>query len=202
MTQEIVRALVDGVWVTEVAIQGGGGGSQAFLTGYGPPTVAMPAVPVDQRIILYYQDVPPSTGTFTLTFEGDTTEAIDFDATASEIVSALELLGSIGAGNILTQNAGFKFPGNQYIYFRFANDLGGQSLSAVTIDNDTDGDVATNTDQEGGPGEAVPQNPPDVTFAAGDRYVDLGTITTGVADLWTFVGVEYAGTEWVQANSP
>ncbi len=31
MTQEIVRALVNGVWVTEVASQGGGGGSQAVL---------------------------------------------------------------------------------------------------------------------------------------------------------------------------
>jgi hypothetical protein len=39
-------------------------------------------------------------GTFTLTFSGQTTTDLDFDATAAEVESALEALTSIGAGNV------------------------------------------------------------------------------------------------------
>lgn len=39
-------------------------------------------------------------GTFTLTFDGQTTGAIDFDATAAEIDTALEALSNIGAGDV------------------------------------------------------------------------------------------------------
>lgn len=42
----------------------------------------------------------PTGGTFTLTFDGDTTAAIDYDATTSELQSALEGLSSIGSGNV------------------------------------------------------------------------------------------------------
>ena len=39
-------------------------------------------------------------GNFTLTFSGQTTVAIDYDATAAEVQGALELLSNIGAGNV------------------------------------------------------------------------------------------------------
>lgn len=39
-------------------------------------------------------------GTFTLTYSGNTTTDLDYDATAAEVQSALEALGSIGAGNV------------------------------------------------------------------------------------------------------
>ena len=42
----------------------------------------------------------PAGGTYTLTFEGQTTAAIAYGAAASEVQSALEALGTIGAGNI------------------------------------------------------------------------------------------------------
>lgn len=42
----------------------------------------------------------PTSGTFTLTFDGQTTAALDFDATAAEIDTALEALSNIGAGDI------------------------------------------------------------------------------------------------------
>ena len=44
----------------------------------------------------------PGGGTFTLTFEGDTTGPIPFNATAAQVQSALEALPNIGTGNVLT----------------------------------------------------------------------------------------------------
>ncbi len=41
----------------------------------------------------------PTGGTFTLTFEGDTTGPIPFDATAAQVQAALEALPNIGPGN-------------------------------------------------------------------------------------------------------
>ena len=42
----------------------------------------------------------PTGGTFTLTFGGDTTSAIAYNASASTVQSALVALGSIGSGNV------------------------------------------------------------------------------------------------------
>ena len=39
-------------------------------------------------------------GTFTLTFNGQTTAPLAFNATAAQIEAALEALSNIGAGNI------------------------------------------------------------------------------------------------------
>lgn len=43
---------------------------------------------------------PPTTGTFTLTFGGQTTANIAFDATAAAVKTALEALSTIGTGNV------------------------------------------------------------------------------------------------------
>lgn len=42
----------------------------------------------------------PGGGTFTLTFGGQTTSALDFDASVAEVLAALEALSTIGAGNV------------------------------------------------------------------------------------------------------
>ena len=44
----------------------------------------------------------PTGGYFTLTFEGDTTGPIPFDATAAQVQAALEALPNIGPGNAET----------------------------------------------------------------------------------------------------
>ena len=46
-------------------------------------------------------------GTFTLTFKGQTTAPLPFDASAEEVQSALEALSSIGAGNVAV-NGGYE----------------------------------------------------------------------------------------------
>lgn len=44
---------------------------------------------------------PPSSGTFTLTFVGQTTAAIQYNATPAQVQAALEALSTIGTGNVL-----------------------------------------------------------------------------------------------------
>lgn len=45
-------------------------------------------------------------GTYTLTVDGDTTAQIDWDATDTEVVTALEALASVGAGNVSITGSG------------------------------------------------------------------------------------------------
>lgn len=55
---------------------------------------------------------PPLTGTYTLTFEGDTTAALGYDASSPEIQAALEALPSIGAGNVSVFPREISVPGS------------------------------------------------------------------------------------------
>lgn len=59
-------------------------------------------VPEVQRFTF---DVTPYAGTFTLTFSGQTTDAIDYDATAAEIQDALEALSNIAPGDVTVSGA-------------------------------------------------------------------------------------------------
>lgn len=85
-----------------------------------------------------YIYIPPSTtGSYTLTFGGQTTSSIAYNATASDVQDALEALSSIGAGNIrhlqcytdsdLANNVGV------YHIFEFNGTFLGQSVSTMTF---------------------------------------------------------------------
>jgi YD repeat-containing protein len=68
-------------------------------------------------------------GTFTLTFEGDTTSAIAYNASASTVQSALAALASIGSGNVVvTQAVGGTFE------VRFTGTLAGSYQDEMTGD--------------------------------------------------------------------
>jgi autotransporter-associated beta strand protein len=57
-----------------------------------------------------YFNAPATTGTYSLTFNNATTSSLSYSATAAEVRGALELLGTVGAGNVQVsgnQNAGF-----------------------------------------------------------------------------------------------
>ena len=82
------------------------------------PLVHPTAVAVDQSTGDFYvtnasadqgQTVTVSAtgGTFTLTFEGKTTEGLKYDATASEVQSALESLPTVGTGNLTASDGPF-----------------------------------------------------------------------------------------------
>jgi hypothetical protein len=77
-----------------------------------------------QRIFL----VGATSGTFTLSFGGETTGAIAYNATAAQVDAALEALGTIGAGDV-TVTAG-PFPNTYNITFTGA--LGGMNVAQIT----------------------------------------------------------------------
>lgn len=73
----------------------------------------------------------PTGGTFTLTFGGQTTGNIAYNATAAVVQAALEALSSIKAGNVIV--TGGALPGAAVVV-NFVNDLGKQNVGALTFD--------------------------------------------------------------------
>lgn len=71
----------------------------------------------------------PTGGTFTLSFGGSTTAPIAFNATAATVLAALELLPTIGQGN-MTATGGAE-PGTPVVV-TFTNELGNAAQSAMT----------------------------------------------------------------------
>jgi flagellar hook protein FlgE len=96
----------------------------------------------------------PTGGTFTLSFGGETTAALDFDATAAEVDTALEALSTIGAGNV--NCTGAALPGGS-IVVEFTGTLAGQDVAMMTIDDSglTGGTSPTGTVTETTTGQAV-----------------------------------------------
>lgn len=94
----------------------------------------------------------PTGGTFTVTYGGQTTAALDYDATADAVETALEALSTIGNGNVrVTGSAGGPW------LCEFLHDLGLQDLSAMTTDaslltGGTDPDVTVAETQAGSAG--------------------------------------------------
>lgn len=100
----------------------------------------------------------PTAGTFELSFGGNATSALQFDATSSEVQAALEALSSVGTGNVLV--SGGPFPGTP-MTVEFRNALGSsvQPLLAVTNDDLTGGtspSVAVMAGTAGAEGAASP----------------------------------------------
>lgn len=94
----------------------------------------------------------PDGGTYTLSYGGETTAALNWDATDAEIKTALEGLSTIGTGNIDTVSA----PMDTGITITFADTFGDADL--ITMDSSalTDGGVAiTNSIAETVTGRAV-----------------------------------------------
>ena len=70
----------------------------------------------------------PTGGTFTLSFRGQTTSALAYNATSGTVTTALEALSTIGAGNVtLTGGPG---PGTPYVV-TFASALANQSVDTI-----------------------------------------------------------------------
>lgn len=69
-------------------------------------------------------------GTFTLTYEGQTTEAISYDASTADIQSALEALSNVSAGEITVGGDNLTVAGGETT-FTFASSLGDVSLLSI-----------------------------------------------------------------------
>jgi hypothetical protein len=98
----------------------------------------------------------PTGGTFTLTFGGQTTAAIAYNATAAQVLAALELLTSIGQGNMTA--TGGALPGSAVVV-TFTNELGNEAQVAMTATSSLTGGttpaVAVTRSTPGSTGEAI-----------------------------------------------
>jgi hypothetical protein len=119
-------------------------------------------------------------GTFTVTFGGQTTAAIDYDAAAAAVQAALESLSTVGAGNVLVSGSA----GGPY-RIEFVGDLAGANVGAVTLDDSLlEGPAAAagvSETQEGGTGVNEIQS---VTVEAGGGTFTLsysGQTTAAIA---------------------
>lgn len=87
---------------------------------------------------LQYAGAAPTSGTFRLNYgvvAPTQTAALDFDATPSEIVTALESLGDIGVGDVAVTADSATGPW----YVTFQNALANTDVASITISNDTTG---------------------------------------------------------------
>lgn len=106
----------------------------------------------------------PTGGTFTLTFNGQTTSALAYNAAAATVEAALEALSTIGQGNVqVTGSAGGPFT------VEFIGELADQNVPAMTADGSS---------LTGGSSPAVAVT----TAAAGVGEVKAGTVVPGWAD--------------------
>jgi flagellar hook-associated protein 2 len=88
----------------------------------------------------------PTSGTYTLTYEGQTTAEIAYNATASEIQAALETLSTINPGDITVGASGNGLADGN-VTFTFADILGDVSMISVNESNlSPEGSFATITE--------------------------------------------------------
>ncbi|MCX4470460.1 hypothetical protein OOK41_09090 [Micromonospora sp. NBC_01655] len=74
----------------------------------------------------------PTGGTYTLTYSGQTTAAIPYNATAAQVRTALEALSTIGAGNVTT--AGGPHPGSA-VTVTFVGALANTNVAQMTANS-------------------------------------------------------------------
>ena len=116
-------------------------------------------------------------GTFTLSFGAQTTAAIAYNATAAAVQAALELLSTIGSGNVYC--TGGPCPSTAVV-IEFRYDLAQTDVGAITVGNGsiTGGGTMTVTVSTAGVAPsavaAVPVSPSDVDIYLDDAYDELG----------------------------
>jgi hypothetical protein len=107
----------------------------------------------------------PTGGDFTLTYDGQTTAAIAFDATAAAVQAALEALSNIDAGEVVCAGG----PLDTDVTITFAGDLQGTNVSLI---------VADGTGLTGGssPDAAVAETTPGVAGSTDGRGTAVGIL--------------------------
>jgi hypothetical protein len=91
--------------------------------------VGVPGVDERQRV-----NVGATGGTFTLSFEGETTAPIPFNAIQGEVREALEALPAIGAGNVVVSGAAVHVEGGTFQNVNFTHTLGEADVPQMTAD--------------------------------------------------------------------
>lgn len=133
----------------------------------------------------------PTGGTFKLTFKGAETAAIAYNASAANVVSALEALPTVGTGGVTA--TGGPLPGTAVV-ITFAANLGKRAQDLITV---SDNSLTGGTDPAGAVAETTPGV--DATLIghpAGTLYMDTDNnelyVNTGTANdpTWTVVGTQ------------
>lgn len=73
-----------------------------------------------------------SAGSFTVTFDGEETDPIDWNATAAEVETALEALSNIGTGGVVCAGGPIN---SAFVSITFAGSLAGLPQPEVTVDD-------------------------------------------------------------------
>ncbi len=126
----------------------------------------------------------PTGGTFTLTFSGQTTATIAYNATSSAVQSALEALSNVAPGDIVC--AGGPLPGTP-ITVTFTGTYAGTDVTLMT-DNDaglTGGStpaVTVTTTTPGGSGNAIGWRAPEVNVSPVPNGVAVESWANAVVD--------------------
>jgi len=108
------------------------------------PMLALAGAPTDGRDEI--QRLTPggtvSGGTFKITFEGQQTDSIAWNATPGEVKAALEALSNVGAGDVVVAGG----PVNAaFISITFTKNLGGVNRTEVTVQSSLTGTNPTLT---------------------------------------------------------
>ncbi|MCW5939906.1 MAG: hypothetical protein KF884_10700 [Fimbriimonadaceae bacterium] len=119
----------------------------------------------------------PTGGTFALVFGGQTTSNLAYNADAAAIEAALELLSTIGNGNV-------RVSGTNPFALEFIEDLGKTNVGAVTAVNNLTGGTSPNVvisvTTEG-------RSESDLTLSdgtvvkAGDKFIEAGTVLVEIS---------------------
>jgi hypothetical protein len=101
---------------------------------YAPVVPVLAVAPVTSDVQTLAVTGSPTGGTFALTFGGQTTAAIAFNATAAQVQAALTALSNIGPGNIAC--AGGPLPGTN-VTVTFAGSMEFAAQPAITVGNNS-----------------------------------------------------------------
>lgn len=126
----------------------------------------------------------PTGGSFTLTFSGQTTGAIDWDATAGEIQTALEALSNIAPGDVVC--AGGPLPGTP-VTVTFGGQYAGSDVALMTdtdvgLTGGTTPAVTVTTSTPGGSGDAIGYRAPEVNTTPVPNGVAIEAWTNAILD--------------------
>lgn len=109
-------------------------------------------------------------GTFTLTYAGQTTSSIAWDASTSTVASALIALSNIGVGDVTVSGT----PGNWLV--EFTNALAGTNVAQMTATSSLTGTSAANVTVATTTSSAGPNH-----WDTADNWLPVGVPTTGDA---------------------
>lgn len=116
----------------------------------------------------------PTGGTFTISFDGQTTAAIAYNASAADVQAALEALSNIGTGNV--NCTGGALPGTA-VDIEFVRDLGGASQVLMTTTDSLTGGTS--------PSSAIAETVDgfDLLGSYGDDGVSGGRLADNAAEI-------------------